>query len=154
MGRLKSAVAVLCAFLMLVPMAQAQQIQYVQTKQGGFFSRFLRPYEPKDVLPIDVSNSGRPGVLANLLRAKAGGLLRGFPSSVQTSTTAALSQITGGGAFGTAGNSGGTSSGGSGGTIITATGSAIPNLDPSMYVVGYWDHTSTPQRSEEGRVGK
>ncbi|HXN49662.1 MAG TPA: TolC family protein [Bryobacteraceae bacterium] len=180
MGRLKSAVAVLCAFLMLVPLAQAQQIQYVQTQQGGFFSRFLRPYEPKDVLPVDVANSGRLESLlragniylslqdaialalennldihiqrygrseaeANLLRAKAGGLLRGLPNSVQTSTTAALSQITGGGAFGTAGSSGGTSSGGSGGTIITATGSAIPNLDPSMYVVGYWDHTSTPQ---------
>jgi len=180
MGRLKSAVAVLCAFLMLVPMAQAQQIQYVQTQQGGFFSRFLRPYEPKDVLPVDVSNSGRLESLlragniylslqdaialalennldihiqrygrseaeANLLRAKAGGLLRGLPNSVQTSTTAALTQLTGGGAFGTAGSSGGTSSGGSGGTIITATGTTIPNLDPSVYVVGYWDHTSAPQ---------
>jgi outer membrane protein TolC len=180
MGRLKSAVAVVCAFLMLVPMVQAQQIQYVQTQQGGFFSRFLRPYEPKDVLPVDVSNSGRIESLlragniylslqdaialalennldihiqrygrseaeANLLRAKAGGLLRGLPNSVQTSTTAALSQVTGGGAFGTAGSSGGTSSGGAGGTIITATGTAIPNLDPSMYVVGYWDHSSTPQ---------
>ena len=124
MGRLKAAVAVLCAFLMLVPMAEAQQIQYVQSQQGGFFSRFLRPYEPKDVLPIDVSNSGRLESLlragniylslqdaialalennldihiqrygkseaeANLLRAQAGGLLRGLPSSVQTSTTAA-----------------------------------------------------------------
>jgi len=163
-----------------VPMAQAQQIQYVQTQQGGFFSRFLRPYEPKDVLPVDVSNSGRLESLlragniylslqdaialalennldihiqrygrseaeANLLRAKAGGLLRGLPNSVQTSTTAALTQLTGGGAFGTAGSSGGTSSGGSGGTIITATGTTIPNLDPSVYVVGYWDHTSAPQ---------
>lgn len=180
MRHLKPAVAVLCSFLMLVPLAEAQQIQYVQSPRDGFWSHFTRPYEPKAVLPVDVSNSGRLESLlragniylslqdtialalennldihiqrygkseaeANLLRAKAGGLLRGLPSSVQTSTTAALSQVTGGGAFGTAGSSGGTSSGGSGGTIITATGTAIPNLDPSMYVVGYWDHTSSPQ---------
>src|SRR6202142_786101 len=131
MGRLKSAVAVLCAFLMLVPLAQAQQIQYVQTQQGGFFSRFLRPYEPKDVLPVDVANSGRlesllragniylslqdaialalennvdieiqrysrPQSQASLLRAQAGGPLRGTTSSIQTQTTSALSQISGG----------------------------------------------------------
>jgi outer membrane protein TolC len=180
MGRLKSAVAVLCAFLMLVPMVEAQQIQYVKNPEGGFFSGFIRKYEPKDVLPIDVSNSGRLESLlragniylslqdaialalennldihiqrygkseaeANLLRAQAGGLLRGLPNQVQTATTAALSQITGGGAFGTAGNSGGTGSASAGGTIITATGTAIPNLDPSAYMVGYWAHSSNPQ---------
>ncbi len=180
MGRLKSGIAVLCVVLMLLPLAEAQQIQYVQNPQGGFLSGFTRVYEPKNVLPVDVSNSGRLDSLvragniylslqdaialalennldihiqrygrseaeANLLRAKAGGLLRGLPNSVQTSTTAALSQITGGGAFGTAGNSGGTSSGGSGGTIITATGTTIPNLDPSAYLVGYWGHSTTPQ---------
>ncbi len=165
---------------MLVPMAQAQQIQYVQNPGGGFLSGFTRMYEPKNVLPIDVSNSGRIESLlragniylslqdaialalennldihiqrygkseaeANLLRAKAGGLLRGLPNQVQTATTAALSQITGGGAFGTAGNSGGTGSASAGGTIITATGTAIPNLDPSAYMVGYWAHSSNPQ---------
>ncbi len=165
---------------MLVPMAQAQQIQYVQNPEGGFLSGFTRIYVPKNVLPIDVSNSGRLESLlragniylslqdtialalennldihiqrygrseaeANLLRAKAGGLLRGLPNQVQTATTAALSQITGGGAFGTAGNSGGTGSASAGGTIITATGTAIPNLDPSAYMVGYWAHSSNPQ---------
>ena len=180
MGRLQSGVAVLCVFLMLVPMAEAQQIQYVQSPQGGFLSSFTNRYEPKDVLPIDVSNSGRlesllragniylslqdaialalennldihiqrygrPEAEANLLRAKAGGLLRGMPTSVQTATTAALSQVTGGGALGTAGSASGTIGGNSGGTIITATGSALPNLDPSLYVVGYWGHSSTPQ---------
>ncbi len=180
MGRLKSAVAVLCAFLMLVPMAEAQQIQYVKNPGDGFLSSLTRPYEPKDVLPVDVSNSsrlesllragniylslqdaialalennldihiqryGRSEAEANLLRAKAGGLLRGLPNQVQTATTAALSQITGGGAFGTAGNSGGTGSTNAGGTIITATGTTIPNLDPSAYMVGYWAHSSNPQ---------
>jgi outer membrane protein TolC len=165
---------------MLAPMAEAQQIQYVQNPQGGFLSSFTRPYQPKDVLPVDVSNSNRLDSLlragniylslqdaialalennldihiqrygkseaeANLLRAKAGGLLRGLPNAVQTATTAALSQVTGGTVFGTAGNNGGTSSASAGGTIITATGTTIPNLDPSMYLVGYWAHSSTPQ---------
>jgi len=180
MGRLRSGMAVLCVFLMLVPLAPAQQVQYVQNPKGGFFSDITRPYTPKDVLPVDLANSnrlesllragniylslqdaialalennldihiqryGRPQAEANLLRAKAGGLLRGLPNSVQTTTTAALSQITGGGAFGTAGNQGGTSSASAGGTIITATGTTIPNLDPTAYVVGYWSHSSTPQ---------
>ncbi len=180
MGRLQSGIAVLCVFLMLVPLAEAQQIQYVQNPPGGFFSNFSRPYAPKDVLPIDIGNSnrlesllragnlylslqdtialalennldiqiqryGRPEAEANLLRAKAGGLLRGMPNAVQTATTAALSQVTGGGALGTAGSSGGTSSASAGGTIITATGTTVPNLDPSVYLVGYWAHSSTPQ---------
>jgi outer membrane protein len=179
MERLRSGIAVLCVFLILAPLAGAQQIQYVRNPQGGWFSGLTHPYEPKDILPVDLSNSsrlesllragniylslqdaialalennldiqiqryGRPEAEANLLRAKAGGLLRGLPNSVQTSTTAALGQITGGG-FGTAGNSGGTGSTSAGGTIITATGTTIPNLDPSVYIVGYWGHTSTPQ---------
>jgi outer membrane protein TolC len=165
---------------MLVPLAEAQQIQWVQNPAGGSFSSLTRPFEPKDVLPADLANSDRlesllragniylslqdaialalennldiqiqryglPQAQANLLRAQAGGLLRGMPTSVQTATTAALSQVTGGGSFGTAGSSGGTSSASAGGTIITATGTTIPNLDPSVYLVGYWAHSSTPQ---------
>jgi outer membrane protein TolC len=172
--------AVFCVLLALAPMAQAQQIQYVESPQGGFLAALTHWYTPKDVLPIDVSNSGRIESLlrggniylslqdtialalennldihiqrynkseaqTNLLRARAGGLLRGIPSSVQTATTSALSQITGGGAFGTAGSSSGPGSSGSGGTIITATGSALPNLDPSVYFVGYWGQSSNPQ---------
>jgi outer membrane protein len=181
MRRLQSAVALLCVFLMVAPAVSAQQIQYVQNAPGGWLSSITRPYEPKEVLPIDLANSnrlesllragniylslqdaialalennldiqiqryGRPQAEANLLRAKAGGLLRGVPSSVQTATTSALSQITGG-AFGTGGNTGasGASSSGASGTIITATGSSIPTLDPSFYVVGYWAHHTTPQ---------
>ncbi len=180
MAHFRSAVAILCVFLMLVPVAQAQQVQYVQNPKGGFLSDVTRPYTPKDILPVDLSNSnrlesllragniylslqdaialalennldihiqryGRPQAEANLLRARAGGLLRGLPNSVQTATTQALSQVTGGGSLGTAGAASGTGGGGAGGTIITATGTTIPNLDPSAYVVGYWGHSSTPQ---------
>ncbi len=180
MARLQSGLAVLCAFQMILPLAEAQQIQYVQNPPGGFFSSFTQPYRPKDVMPVDLANSNRLDSLlragniylslqdtialalennldihiqrysrseaeTNLLRAQAGGLLRGLPNSVQTATTAALSQVTGGTAFGTAGNNGGTASSSAGGTIITATGTTIPNLDPSAYVVGYWGQSSTPQ---------
>jgi outer membrane protein len=180
MRRLQSGIAVLCALFMLAPAVGAQQIQYVQNSPGGRFSSITRPYEPKEVVPIDLANSGRlesllragniylslqdaialalennldiqiqrygrPSAEANLLRAQAGGLLRGVPASVQTSTTAALASITGG-AFGTGGNTGaGSGAGSASGTIITATGSAIPTLDPSFYVAGYWAHHTTPQ---------
>jgi len=181
MKRLQSGIAVLCAFLMLVPAVGAQQIHYVQDSPGGPFSSLTKPYEAKQIAPIDLGNSNRLDSLlragniylslqdaialalennldveiqrythplqeASLLRAKAGGPLRGVPATVQTSTTAAISQLTGG-AFGTAGNSGsgGSSSTGAGGTIITATGTSIPTLDPSFYVAGYWGHQTSPQ---------
>ena len=181
MRRLQSGIALLCVVFMLAPAVGAQQIQYVQPPSGGRFSSIVRPYEPKQIAPIDLANSGRlesllragniylslqdtialalennldiqiqrysrPSAEASLLRAQAGGLLRGVPSSVQTATTSALSQITGG-AFGTGGNSGGApgGSGSASGTIITATGASIPTLDPSFYVAGYWAHRTQPQ---------
>jgi len=95
-------------------------------------------------LDIQIQRYGRPESQANLLRAQAGGLLRGVPSSVQTATTSGLSQITGG-AFGTAGSNTGTSSASSSGTIITQTGTTIPTLDPSFYFAGQFGHYTSPQ---------
>jgi len=176
MRRFESGIALLGVLCLLAPAASAQ---YVQTRSGGRFSGLTRPYEPRQITPVDLANSARlesllragniylslqdaialalennldiqwqrynrPQAEASLLRSQAGGLLRGVPASVQTSTTAALSQITGG-AFGTGGSTGTTSGGGAGGTIITATGTAIPNLDPSFYVAGYWGHHTSPQ---------
>ncbi|MGE5647179.1 MAG: TolC family protein [Acidobacteriota bacterium] len=179
MRRLQSGIALFCVFLMLAPLAGAQQIQYVQEPQGGL-AGLTGPYQPKQIAPIDLANSsrldsllragniylslqdaialalennldiqiqryGRPQAEANLLRAQAGGLLRGIPASVQNATTAALSSVSGG-AFGAAGSgSSGYNSGGAGGTIITQTGTSIPNLDPSFYVAGQWGHATSPQ---------
>jgi outer membrane protein TolC len=95
-------------------------------------------------LDIQIQRYGRPQANANLLRAQAGGLLRGIPSNVQSATTSALSSISGG-AVGTAGTTQSISGGSSGGTIITSTGAAIPNLDPSFYVYGQWGHSTSPQ---------
>ena len=97
-------------------------------------------------LDIALQRYGPLQANASLLRAEAGGLLRGVPTAVQQATTSALSQATGG-----AGGAGGSSalvsgaSGGAGGTIITATGSQIPNLDPSAYLSGSWGHRTSPQ---------
>ncbi|HWR51418.1 MAG TPA: TolC family protein [Bryobacteraceae bacterium] len=80
---------------------------------------------------------------ASLLRAQAGGPLRGVETTISTLTTSALSQITGG--TGTQrSNVGGGGGGSTGGTIITATGTSIPSLDPSFYIVGSAGHATSP----------
>ncbi len=99
-------------------------------------------------LDIAVQRYGAINADASLLRAKAGGPLRGVPTSVQTVTTNILSQVMGtGSGTGVGGGSGGSSSssGGAGGTIITATGTSIPTLDPSFYIAGNVGHRSSPQ---------
>ncbi len=172
---------------MMAPVAGAQVPVIQSPSGGGPFASLIRPYRPKQVAPIDLSNSNRlesliragniylslqdaialalennldiqieryqiPFAAANTLRAKAGGLLRGVPSNLQSSTTAALTQITGTGA-GTGASSALTTSSsssgtGAGGTIITATGSTIPNLDPQVFVSDNWGHFTSLQTNE------
>jgi len=97
-------------------------------------------------LDIALQRYGPLQANASLLRTQAGGLLRGVPTAVQQATTSALSQATGG-ASGAGGSSALVSSAASstGGTIITATGSTIPNLDPTLFFQGNWAHSTTPQ---------
>ncbi|MEK7408543.1 MAG: TolC family protein [Acidobacteriota bacterium] len=83
---------------------------------------------------------------ASRMRAEAGGLLRGVPTAVQRATTSALAQatgVTGGGGGG--GGGAATGGGDAGGTIITATGTAIPNLDPVMFTQASFGHRTSPQ---------
>jgi outer membrane protein TolC len=98
-------------------------------------------------LDIALQRYGPLGASANLERAEAGGLLRGVPTAVQRATVSALAQATG--TAGTGGGGGGMVSGGSeggaGGTIITATGTTIPNLDPAAFVQTSWGHRTSPQ---------
>ncbi len=89
---------------------------------------------------------------AALLRAQAGGLLRGVPTAVQRATTSALAQVTGGAAgIGGAGGAGGgtaaalTGGGETGGTIIVQTGTAVPNLDPVLFTQANFSHRTNPQ---------
>ncbi|MGC9970157.1 MAG: TolC family protein [Bryobacteraceae bacterium] len=95
-------------------------------------------------LDIAYQRYGGMNASANLLRTQAGGLLRGVPTSVQTATTNALSQAGVTNVVGTA-SSAASSSSSAGGTIITATGTSIPNFDPSVYWTYGAFHQSSPQ---------
>lgn len=98
-------------------------------------------------LDIALQRYGPMGASANLQRAEAGGLLRGVPAAVQRGTVSALAQATG--TAGTGAGGGGAVTGGgeaaAGGTIITATGTQIPNLDPIAYFQGTLGHRTVPQ---------
>ena len=95
-------------------------------------------------LDIAYQRYGALNASANLLRAQAGGLLRGVPSGVQSATTNALAQSGITSVAGTASASSGSASSSASGTIITATGSTIPNYDPSVYVSYGAAHQTTP----------
>lgn len=87
---------------------------------------------------------------ADLLRARAGGLLRGIPTTVSQGSSSAVSQITGnasgqsGAGAGTAGGSAGGSSS-TGGTVITQTGTTIPTFDESVFANITYSQLKIPQ---------
>ncbi len=85
----------------------------------------------------------------DLLRAKAGGLLRGVPTAITNAAGSVQSQVTGGTTGGAGGGAGAVQGGGTtsgvGGAVITQTGVAVPVLDPAFFVTGSAGHRSTPQ---------
>ncbi len=100
-------------------------------------------------LDIELQRYGPETARASLSRAEAGGLLRGVPPTVQAGPASAQSQVLGGFSGGAGGGGGGGAAGqggsGTGGTIITATGTALLNLDP-VFVANYnGGHTTRPQ---------
>lgn len=94
-------------------------------------------------LDIELSRYTPQIAQVDLLRAQAGGLLRGVSTAVQQTASSALQSATGGTTERTATTSSTSSS--SGGTVITQTGVAIPNLDPSLSFGGSMGHSSRPQ---------
>jgi len=99
-------------------------------------------------LDIAVQRYGPMIADASLLRAEAGGLLRGVPTAVQRATTSALAQVTGGaptGAATTGAATGGAGGGEAGGAVIIQTGTAIPNLDPALFTQVNFSHRTSPQ---------
>ncbi len=96
-------------------------------------------------LDIAVSRYGPQIAAADMLRAKAGGLLRGVPTAVQQGASSALSTASGGGLSQGSGASfqgGQTTSaeGGAGGAVITQTGVQPLNLDPVLFTGYSWGH--------------
>ena len=97
-------------------------------------------------LDIELSRYTPQIAQVDLLRAKAGGLLRGVPTAVRQTANSALQVATGGTTE--RGNANATTTGtadASGGTVITQTGVAIPNLDPTLFFGGNMGHSSRPQ---------
>jgi outer membrane protein len=94
-------------------------------------------------LDIELSRYGPIIAEVDLKRAQAGGLLRGVPSTIQRGASSAQAQVLGLGAGGGGGGGGGGV--GAGGTIITATGTSIPNLDPVIFSGYTWGHRTSPQ---------
>lgn len=84
---------------------------------------------------------------ANILRAKAGGFLRGVNASVTagpTSATQASSAQTG---INQSAAQQAASVQTTGNILVSQTGSAIPSLDPSLQGFMRWQHQTTPQSS-------
>jgi len=95
-------------------------------------------------LDLEVSRYVPQMAESDYLRATAGGLLRGVPSTVAQGPASALSQA---GISGVAAGAvaAATSAGAVGGTVITQTGTTIPNLDPSFFFSSSFGHLSRPQ---------
>jgi outer membrane protein TolC len=96
-------------------------------------------------LDIELQRYGPRIAEADLLRAEAGGLLRGIPTSVSSGPQSANLQT---GAGGNTGVSSFSDSGGGGagsGSIITSTGTSIPQLDETVFFTYGWGHRTLPQ---------
>jgi len=101
-------------------------------------------------LDVEVARYGPQIGQADLMRAKAGGLLRGVPTAVSQGASSVQAQVTGdttgGGGFsgGGSGGSGATATE-AGGAVITQTGVATQVLDPRLFLTYTRSHRSTPQ---------
>lgn len=106
-------------------------------------------------LDVEVARYGPQIGQADLLRARAGGLLRGVPQTVQTGPETVQTQVAGGATGGAGGGARGVTAAGAqggavtateaGGAVITQTGVATPVLDPTMFGRYSWSHRSDPQ---------
>lgn len=98
-------------------------------------------------LDIELQRYGPQTAQANLMRTRAGGLLRGVQTSIQQGQNSAISSSIGGSQnAGTGGGGGNDITGTSaGGTIITTTGASLPNLDPVLTASYNAGHFTRPQ---------
>lgn len=84
---------------------------------------------------------------ANSLRVSAGALLRNVSSSISSGPTSASLGVAAQSSLGSAGTATSATSGGQGGVLsglsVQLAGTAIPNLDPVLYVSGQFAHTTT-----------
>jgi outer membrane protein TolC len=86
---------------------------------------------------------------ANLLRAKAGALLRNVSNSISQGPSSASIGVLASTQLGSGGTAGGQSSGGQGGVLsglnVQLAGTAIPNLDPAFFINAQSVHNTSIQ---------
>lgn len=100
-------------------------------------------------LDIELQRYGPRLAEADLLRARAGGVVRGVPTGVSQGPTSASSLSTGGGAgtgvAGAGGSSGGGTGSGANGATVLFTGTQVPSLDEVAFVNYSWSHRTSVQ---------
>ncbi|MBI4906645.1 MAG: TolC family protein [Acidobacteria bacterium] len=106
-------------------------------------------------LDIEIQRYGPRLAEADLLRAEAGGLIRGIPTTLSTTTTNVANQVSGGGGLGTsvgAGAGGTSGSASTGGVVFSQSGTTIPTLD-TQFVTGYGYNHRTSINSNSFSTG-
>jgi outer membrane protein len=99
-------------------------------------------------LDIELQRYGPQIAEANILRAKAGGFLRGVSTSVTAGPSSATSQSAAQtGINANAASQAQSAQQGAGNVLISQTGSAIPQLDPAIQGFMRWQHLTNPQSS-------
>ncbi len=99
-------------------------------------------------LDIEIQRYGAQEQDANILRAQAGGALRGVTPSVQNGATSAglgVGQATG---VTQSAATNASNAGSSQGALVQQTGTTIPSFDPTLSGVLQWQHISQPQASQ------
>ncbi len=100
-------------------------------------------------LDIEIQRYGSPIQDANLLRAQAGGALRGVTPSVQNgATSAGLGQGQASGVTTSAAASANAAASNNQGALVQQTGTAIPNFDPTLSGILQWQHATQPQAQQ------
>jgi outer membrane protein len=96
-------------------------------------------------LDIELQRYGAQVAEASILRAKAGGLLRGVTTGVTQGPSSAPTQA--GQATGISTSAAAAAAANTSGTVISQTGTTIPNLDPVVTAFSRWGHATNPQTS-------
>jgi outer membrane protein len=99
-------------------------------------------------LDIEIQRYGTPIQDANLLRAQAGGALRGVTPTVQGGATSATLGVGQAGGVTQSASASASAASNNQGALVQQTGTAIPNYDPTITGTLQWQHTSQPQASQ------
>ncbi|HYP07701.1 MAG TPA: TolC family protein [Bryobacteraceae bacterium] len=100
-------------------------------------------------LDIELQRYGPQLAQADLLRAQAGGVIRGIPTNISQGPSSAASLSQGGGAgtgvAGAGGSAGGGGSNGASNATVVFTGTQVPSLDEVAFLNYNWGHRTSVQ---------